>query len=124
MSFLKGFFGKNEHNDIKDFWIKLESETDLETLLDMSFVEKCIIFKHSTNCHISKIVLKNFENGIGQVNSDGVSYYFLDLLQYRNISNLVAQKFNVKHESPQILIIKEGEVIQHASHQDISHQLV
>ena len=124
MSFFNGLFGKNGEAESSDFWQNLEFPEDLDALLNMSFVHKCVIFKHSTRCFISKTVLKNFEKEVGEVHEDGVSYYFLDLIKHRELSNDIAEKFQVRHESPQLLVIQDGIVINHASHQDISINLI
>ena len=94
-----------EHEQIE----KLESESK----------EKCVaIFKHSTRCGISRMVLNNFERNYDLKDADH-KIYFLDLLANRDLSNRVAEKFNVRHESPQLIIVKNGEVVHHASHQSI-----
>lgn len=123
MSFFdKIFGGKEEAKEQKHFWNKIESEDDLRMALENSYTHKIAIFKHSTSCFISKTVLKNFEKDIESLeNTDGIAeLYFLDLLAYRPISNKIAEDLEIRHESPQLLVIENGKVINHASHQDIS----
>ena len=91
----------------------------LDKIKEDSFHNPQFIFKHSTRCSISKIVLSRFES---THDSASLSVYLLDLLNYRNISNQIADDFNVKHESPQFLVIKDGECHTHSSHTSI-HQL-
>lgn len=124
MSFFDKIFGANlQESNQADFWKKIESEIDLEQAIKESFEKKVVIFKHSTRCFISKSVLKNFEREVK--NSDkNVSYYFLDLLAFRSISNKIADDFEVQHQSPQMIVLENGKVLKDASHQSISLSLV
>lgn len=75
------------------------------------------IFKHSTRCSVSRMVLKQFE-----YESDAIvnaKFYFVDLLNHRNISELISSSVQVKHDSPQIIVIKNGQVIHTSSHNNI-----
>ncbi len=78
-----------------------------------------LIFKHSTRCSVSAMAKRRFELDWDSIPSD-TPLYFLDLITYRNISNQIAETFQVHHESPQILLIKDGECVLDASHSDIS----
>jgi bacillithiol system protein YtxJ len=85
--------------------------------MELSHQQPVIIFKHSTRCSISRMALKQFEN---EFDLEGrVTPYFLDLLNHRDISNEIATRFDVYHQSPQLLLIKEGKSICDASHSDI-----
>ncbi len=77
-----------------------------------------LIFKHSTRCIISRTVLKNFEKEFDL--GDKVKPYFLDLLEFRPISNEIAAVFNVTHQSPQLIVIKNGKAVYDASHDSIT----
>jgi bacillithiol system protein YtxJ len=77
------------------------------------------IFKHSTRCSISMMVKKRFEMDLDKL-PGGMPLYFLDLIKHRDISNQVAQDFHVHHESPQLLLIKNGECVLDLSHGEIS----
>lgn len=121
MSFLdKIFGGKQEQGETKSFWKTIKSEEDLEKAIKESFENRVAIFKHSTSCFISKTVLKNFEKEIENSDEQNVSFYFLDLLAFRPISNKIAEDFGIRHESPQLIVFENGEPINNASHQDIS----
>ena len=82
-----------------------------------------LIFKHSTRCSVSMMAKRRFEMDWEILPSD-IRLYFLDLIAYREISNQLADTFQVHHESPQILLIKDGECILDASHGDISAEEV
>ncbi|WP_114820099.1 bacillithiol system redox-active protein YtxJ [Chryseobacterium sp. KLBC 52] len=120
MSFFdKIFGGKSESPEQKTFWKKIESEEDLAKAMEDSFQNRIAIFKHSTSCFISRTVLKNFEKEIE--NSDQpVNVYYLDLLAHRPVSNKIAADFEIRHESPQLIVIENGKPVNSASHQDIS----
>jgi len=96
----------------------LTDESQIEEIINLSNQKPVLIFKHSTSCGISSMVLKRFENKLNK-NEGDFYYYYLDLLQYRNISNYVSKKFHVYHQSPQLLVIKNGEVLHHNSHYGI-----
>ena len=76
-----------------------------------------LLFKHSTRCAISRMVLKQFERDYNL--EDTVIPYFLDLLQHRDISNEIANRFEVQHQSPQVILIKEGKAVYNTSHESI-----
>ncbi|AZA54898.1 bacillithiol system redox-active protein YtxJ [Chryseobacterium sp. G0201] len=120
MSFFdKIFGGKEENPQQKSFWKRIESEEDLEKAIENSYHQKIGIFKHSTSCFISKTVLKNFEKEIENIDQK-VELYYLDLLAHRSISNKIAEILEIRHESPQFIVIENGKAISNASHQDIS----
>jgi len=82
-----------------------------------------LIFKHSTRCSVSAMAKRRFELDWDAIPAD-TQLYFLDLISYRNISSQIAETFQVHHESPQILLIKDGDCILDASHSDISAEEV
>lgn len=117
MSFIKKLFGlSSEEKDVKVLpWIALHSVEQLTEIEEKSAHKTQLIFKHSTRCGISRMVLNRFEKKFDTANNH-LDIYFLDLLNHRDISNTIANKFNVVHESPQVLVIKNGNVAAHASH--------
>lgn len=123
MSFFNNLFGDNSAANSGGFWKFIESEDDLKNAIDESFKRKVVIFKHSTRCGVSRMVLKNFENEV-QNDDKGATFYFLDLLKYRPISNQIEQKFGVHHQSPQMLVLQNGESIANASHSSVSTKLI
>jgi bacillithiol system protein YtxJ len=94
-------------------WIPLTDLNQLETIKDLSFSTPQVILKHSTTCSISKMALARMERSEAP---DSIQFYYLDLLNYRPISNAIAENFNVYHESRQILLIKNGEFTYDESH--------
>lgn len=120
-----GIFNKflkssSEQKEVKTLpWIDLNSLGQLDDIENKSSEKPQIIFKHSTRCGISRMVKNQFESDY-RVSKDQADLYYLDLLNYREISNQIAQKFGVYHESPQLLVIKNGEVKIHNSHGGIN----
>lgn len=120
MSFFKRLFSSSEPSKEIDFdWIPLNDLQQLDEIITHSYEKTVVIFKHSTRCSISRFALKRFENDfhypIGQIEP-----FYLDLLSFRDISNEIARKFEVKHQSPQILVIKNGKAVYSASHENIN----
>ena len=121
MSFFDKIFGeKQEEKQSKSFWNLIESEKDLQDAIKKSYDGRIAIFKHSTSCFISKTVLRNFEKEIEEADEKIATFYFLDLLAHRTLSNKIAEDFGIRHESPQLIVIQNGNEINNASHQDIS----
>lgn len=120
MSFLKNIFGNNEQQkeESKMSWTGLTHLDQLDMIINDSWEMPILIFKHSTRCIISRTVLKNFEKEFDL--GDKVKPYFLDLLEFRPISNEIAAVFNVTHQSPQLIVIKNGKAIFDASHDNIT----
>ena len=124
MGFLDQLFGKKtESEQVNKWWRKLESEKDLETAVQKSFQSKVLIFKHSTRCFISKTVLKSFEKQIATLDKN-YTFYFLDLLENRALSNEIETRFDVVHQSPQLIVLENGKATHNASHQSIDLEKV
>ncbi|MCO6495014.1 MAG: bacillithiol system redox-active protein YtxJ [Bacteroidetes bacterium] len=77
-----------------------------------------LIFKHSTRCSISRMALNRMESDTDFINTH-IDYYYIDLLKHRDLSNSIAEIFSVEHQSPQILLLKDGNCILHSSHSGI-----
>ena len=98
-------------------WIQLENEQQLEEIKLSSGYS--LIFKHSTRCSISMMAKKRFELDWDEL-PEATNLYFLDLIRFRTISTLIAETFNIHHESPQLLLIKGADCVYEASHGEIS----
>ncbi len=98
-------------------WKNLNTLSDLDTIRNESYQNAVVIFKHSTQCAISSMVKNRLESSFEPIANE--TYYYLDLLRYRDISNAIAEQLKVHHESPQIILIKEGEVVYEESHMQI-----
>lgn len=116
MSFFNFFSGDSKPDQPTFPWIPLELVEQLDEVIEQSYEKPVVIFKHSTRCSISRFALRQWENE-SEVNA--VNYYLIDLLNFRPVSQYVAERFQIRHESPQIIVLKGGKVVSHASHQDI-----
>ena len=94
----------------------LREESELEEIIRRSESKSQVIFKHSTRCSISSVAKGRLERSRVP---PGADFHYLDLISFRNISNKIAQVFKIHHESPQILVIKNGECIYDESHMGI-----
>jgi bacillithiol system protein YtxJ len=120
MSFLNKIFGEGAAtcNVSKMNWIALESMSQLNDIVTLSNEKTVLIFKHSTRCSVSRMVLKQFEDEFKL--EESIAPYFLDLLEHRDISNAIASCFEVQHQSPQLLVIQAGKAVYSASHENIN----
>ncbi|MCB9361724.1 MAG: bacillithiol system redox-active protein YtxJ [Flavobacteriales bacterium] len=102
-------------------WLKLESLATLNKIISNSNLPKnkaIAIFKHSTHCPVSSAAKSRLE--LTWKYGDELPIYYLDLIAFREVSNQIASEFNINHQSPQLLVIKNGKCIYHASHISIS----
>ena len=97
-------------------WIPLTGAEQPEEIRRNSFHGFQVIFKHSTRCSISHMAKSRLDNSALPAH---IPCYYLDLLSYRAISDKIAEMFSVHHESPQVLIIKDGECVYEESHSGI-----
>ncbi len=120
MSLFKNIFGGSEESkeESKMAWRELTDLGQLNEIVNESTEKPVAIFKHSTRCSISRMALRQFEQEFDL--EEKVIPYYLDLLEHRNISNEIANRFGVYHQSPQLIVIKEGKAIYDASHGDIN----
>jgi bacillithiol system protein YtxJ len=120
MSIFNSLFGNSEETkktESKINWIPLTNLGQLNEIVALSNEKPIAIFKHSTRCSISRFALKQFENEFDS--ADTTDTYFLDLIEYRDVSNEIANRFQVVHQSPQLLLIKNGQSVYDVSHSDI-----
>jgi bacillithiol system protein YtxJ len=117
MGFLKTLFGgTSEPKEAKVLpWIALTRVEQLKDIKQASLSKTQVIFKYSSRCGVSRMVLNQFVTNY-KLSDDALDLYFLDLINYREVSNETAYAFQVVHESPQVLVIKNGVVVAHASH--------
>ena len=108
------FEGKNKIKE--NVGIPLESEEQLEYIMALSKKQTTYLLKHSTRCGFSKIVMNKFERRISEI---GKTYFLLDVIKYRSLSNLIVDKYKVRHESPQLLIFKNDQLVKHDSHSGV-----
>ena len=124
MNFLKNIFKENTSNsketskeEVKFFTIdKMEQFDEID---EISNTKPVVLFKHSTRCSISRMALKQFETEFN-FPEEKIDWYLLDLLNHRDLSNEIASRYNVVHQSPQILVIQNGKAVFNTSHDSIA----
>ena len=112
------FKSRNDKEEMD--WNQLTTEDQLDQIKKESENQPVLIFKHSTTCPISSTAMNRIQRNWNPEEVGDLKLYCLDLLQYRGLSNAVAMTFNVEHESPQVLLIKNGESVYNESHFGIS----
>ena len=121
MGLFNSIFSNSNNQSLQEVvnWINLTNLDEITDIKTLSISESIFIFKHSTRCGISRIVKKQFEKLL-LPNKNNIKVYYLDLLKYRNVSDAVSEVFQVRHQSPQLLIIRNKVAVKHASHNDIT----
>lgn len=107
-------------------WLPLESISQIDEIItqsEHSDKNAVLIFKHSTICSISSMALSRLERK-WDVHTDTIPAYFLDLRKFREVSDYLEKKFDVKHESPQVLLIKNGKCVFDTSHNSIAADFI
>lgn len=118
MSWKDFFKGSGESaSTAKAPWKNLTEERQIQEIIELSHEKPQLIFKHSTRCSISVMAKSRMDT---EWNLENVEPWYLDLLSYRNVSNAVASQLGIQHESPQAILLKDGVVVHHASHNAIS----
>ncbi len=105
-------------------WIPLTDTTQLHKIINDNkkqdaLLQTVLLFKHSTRCSISSMALNRLQTKWLADQTNHITPYLLDLLNYRDVSNEIASLLNVEHASPQVLIIQNGKCVYHSSHNGI-----
>lgn len=98
-------------------WTDIESVEQLEDLITSSKENVLLFFKHSTRCPISSFALRRFEGDWNEDSKAGA--FFIDTLAHRDVSDALSRLSGISHQSPQVLVMKDGMVLHHASHEQI-----
>ena len=124
MNFLKNIFKETSSNtsetlkkDVKYF--ELDKMEQFDEMDEISATKSVVIFKHSTRCSISRMALKQFDAEFNYP-KEKIDWYLLDLLNHRDLSNEIASRYNVVHQSPQIVVIRNGKAVFNESHDSIA----
>ena len=122
MGFLKNMFGYRTSKEVEETylsWTPLISVEEINTIKEISKNQSILIFKHSTRCGISRMIIKQFESLFNEENKQ-LKVYYLDLLNFREVSSKLSEVFQVIHQSPQLLVIKNGISVYNESHYEIT----
>ena len=98
---------------MKARFTKLESTERLAELFESSNEKPVVLFKHSVTCPISADVYNEVSNADAEIN-------LVVVQSARNISNAIAERTGIRHQSPQALVLKNGKAVYHASHYDVT----
>lgn len=104
-------------------WNELTSVDQIQSLIDESKEQPVLIYKHSTRCSISSMAMERLER-TWTSEGNNIKPYYLDLISLREVSNAVAQTFEIYHESPQVILLKDGSAVYDASHMSISFSAI
>lgn len=118
MNFLEKVQKEARQLNVKD-WKILTDTKELVEIVKESYNKPVVLFKHSTRCGLSSGAKFRLEESWDELTYD-IHFYYLDLIAYRDVSNLIANQFDVVHQSPQIIIVYHGKAIYHTSHHRIS----
>jgi len=102
-------------------WNKLEDKETLNKIIKESNERPILIFKHSTRCSISSMALNRLERSWNQDDLGDLKPYYLDLIAHREVSNAIAEDLGVYHQSPQVIILKNGSPVYDNSHMGIDY---
>jgi bacillithiol system protein YtxJ len=124
MNFLKNFFketsseeSESSKEDVKYF--QLDKMEQFDEIDEISKTKPVVLFKHSTRCSISRMALKQFDAKFNYP-EEKIDWYLLDLLNHRDLSNEIASRYIVVHQSPQIVVIRNGKAVFNESHDSIA----
>ena len=124
MNFLKNIFketlseeSESSKEDVKYF--ELDKMEQFDEIDEISKTKPVVLFKHSTRCSISRMALKQFDTAFNYP-EEKIDWYLLDLLNHRDLSNEIASRYNVVHQSPQIVVIRNGTAVFNESHDSIA----
>ena len=95
-------------------WTELNSFDQIQEKLDTPNTTFAI-FKHSTRCSVSFMAMKAMNHN-WPASAASTTLFHLDLIKHRGLSNEIAESFGIQHESPQLIIVQNGQVVHHASH--------
>ncbi|MCB9196627.1 MAG: bacillithiol system redox-active protein YtxJ [Flavobacteriales bacterium] len=116
------WFSKTKERPLKHIeWKKATSIEDVDLYNDLSFKTTVVFFKHSTRCSISSMAKSRFER-TWEYSTEEIVPVYVDLLEYRNVSNDLARRYGIDHQSPQILVIRNGKCVHSTTHGAIDPQ--
>jgi bacillithiol system protein YtxJ len=108
-----------QEEGIHDYWQTLDQAEQLNAIIERSHDKAQVIFKHSTRCGISSMAKHQLEHD-WDLDAELVDMYYLDLIAHRDMSNQIADLTGVTHQSPQIILIRNGKAVFDTSHHAIS----
>jgi bacillithiol system protein YtxJ len=114
---------KSSNNSVTNSWIAFETTDQIAEIDGLPATTTAVIFKHSTRCAISSMAKERLVSD-WHFDQQTVQLYYLDLLAYRAVSNQVAEHYELQHESPQLLVINQGKLVGHTSHNGVKTSFI
>ena len=102
-------------------WTALTDTYQPDAIDVASHQRPVLIFKHSTRCSISSAALNRLQSAWTSADPGAASVHYLDLLKYRSLSNVIADRYGIEHESPQVLVIHGGRCAHVSAHFGITY---
>lgn len=119
-----GSIFNSESSNGPDFgWHSISEEGEIAEILLSSNDKPQVIYKHSTRCATSFFALKNVQ-GLAEAVREKADFYMVDVIGQRRLSFQIAEQLGVRHESPQLIILKDGEVFWHGSHHNVNDEVL
>lgn len=115
-NFLSGMFSTSDESEI---WNTIKAHTDIAKIVEESENRPQLVYKHSNRCSVCFVAKGNIESAADEI-LDHADMHYLNVVKHRGASDEVASRCSISHESPQVIIIDDGEVTSHASHGQIS----
>jgi bacillithiol system protein YtxJ len=119
-----GFFDRFINTEVENedpFWNSVTSEEQLDEILDTSIEKPLVILKHSNQCGTSFFAKRNLEL-INKSEHENVDFFLIDVIHQRALSRYLSERIGVRHESPQLFVIKNSEIIWHGSHHQVNEK--
>jgi bacillithiol system protein YtxJ len=105
----------------------LQQLTSLEQwkeALDRTSNKPLLVFKHSTSCSVSAGAHEEATHYIQDDQTGDIDYAIVHVIEDRPVSNEIAERLGVKHASPQIILVKDGEAVWDTSHWRITYDFL
>ncbi|HET8864905.1 MAG TPA: bacillithiol system redox-active protein YtxJ [Gracilimonas sp.] len=116
---LNRIFGMDNDGGSDLDWKKVSSKENLSEIIKASGQKPQVIYKHSTRCATSFFALKNIQ-GLSEETKEKAEFYIVDVIKQRELSYFIAERFGIKHESPQVFILRNGDVLWNGSHHEVN----
>jgi len=101
-------------------WYKITDSGDIDQVVNDSFAQPVLVYKHSPICGLSSNALQKLEKGWNALEAKKLKPYFVDVVAQRPLSQGIAQRFKIMHQSPQVLLIRDGICVYDIAHFEIS----
>jgi bacillithiol system protein YtxJ len=98
---------------------EMTEQHDWQACLDASQVKPVFVFKHSTRCPVSGAARNRVVEYEAQNSGNGVDIRMVKVIENRPLSNAIAEALGVRHQSPQIILVKDRAAVWSASHGEV-----